>query len=316
MTKPADLSANNAFSTLLNIYADQVPSKKRLTARGWEISFRPPRQRDWPHSGNLNSQREILLHAGSEALAIRALELIHAGLVLQDPSLEAAHYRFHPVRLKASSNYDPRHGHSSLSVFPACQIACKASRSKRLTYALLKFLLSTRLFSRHLMDLSPGHMRGGAVSTFPFDHVHFAYAIVVAYAVVEELGLEVRVPKNGYSVRDGVWEPAVRQDLEGRLRKAGVNLGETFSWLLRSTPTKVERKNPLPVGKKSTWAGGWIRDTEISLIDAINRASRLRSRIAAHRFSEPTASLSQYDVANVQSVARQLLLETLGFRND
>jgi len=304
------------FSTHLNVGVEQIPLEKRLNARGWAISYRPPLQSDWPHSGGLNSQREVLLHARSEAIAIGGLNLIHAALVLLEPSLESAHYSFHPMPLNTSGNRRARHGHSSLSVFPACQIACRASRSKALTYALLKFHLSARLFSRHGMDLSPGHIRGGALSCFPFDHVHFAYAIVVAYSVVEELDLAVRVPKGGFSVKNGVWDLAVRQHLESRLQKAGVNFGETFSWLLRSTPTKVERKNPLPMGTKSTWAGGWVRDTEIALIDAINRTSRLRSSVAAHRFSDSTASLSQYDVANAQSVARRLLLETLGYWND
>jgi hypothetical protein len=163
------------------------------------------------------------------------------------------------------------------------------------------------------MDLSPGYIPGAAVSRYPLDHVHFAYAIVVAYAVIEELGLDVQVPKGSYSVKEGVWNPQVRQDLEQRLTSAGVDIHDTVPWLIRSTPTRVERRNSTPVGAKSKWSRGSVRDKNLNLIDAINYSSRLRSRVAAHRFSKPTSSLSQFDVANVQFVARRLLLESMGF---
>jgi len=50
------------------------------------------------------------------------------------------------------------------------------------------------------------------------------------------------------------------------------------------------------------------------VIDAINYASFLRSSIAAHK-SDPNMLrvLSIYDVANVQFLARRLILETMGF---
>ena len=46
--------------------------------------------------------------------------------------------------------------------------------------------------------------------------------------------------------------------------------------------------------------------------DAIARASFLRSRVSSHKLGRKAASLTALDVANVQLLARRLLLEHLG----
>jgi hypothetical protein len=51
-----------------------------------------------------------------------------------------------------------------------------------------------------------------------------------------------------------------------------------------------------------------VRDVELSLIDGIAMASWLRSKVSTHRFSEKVRSLTPYDIHNVQSLARLLLL--------
>ena len=56
-------------------------------------------------------------------------------------------------------------------------------------------------------------------------------------------------------------------------------------------------------------------DIYVKLIDAIAYASWLRSSVSAHRISRLSKSLTVYDVANIQHLARRLLLETLGFWN-
>jgi hypothetical protein len=67
--------------------------------------------------------------------------------------------------------------------------------------------------------------------------------------------------------------------------------------------------------KKCEWARGDIRDREIKMSHAIYYSSFLRSKVAAHAFSsnkeilKRIKTLSAYDVFNVQSLARQLLLE-------
>lgn len=56
-----------------------------------------------------------------------------------------------------------------------------------------------------------------------------------------------------------------------------------------------------------------MRDVYVEVIDGIAYASWLRSSISAHRLPRLARSLTTYDVANVQHLARRLLLEVLGF---
>jgi hypothetical protein len=56
-----------------------------------------------------------------------------------------------------------------------------------------------------------------------------------------------------------------------------------------------------------------VRDVDVALVDAIAHASWLRSSVAAHGGKHTLVRvLSAYDVANVQQVARHLLLGSLG----
>jgi poly-gamma-glutamate hydrolase-like protein len=113
---------------------------------------------------------------------------------------------------------------------------------------------------------------------------------------------------------DGSWNPPVKGDLEARLRRGHIDLAESFPWNLRGPRTRIERKRPPEVFTKAEWARWNVRDGEMKVIDAIDYASFLRSKIAAHK-SDPkmVRVLSIYDVANVQLLARRLILETMGF---
>jgi hypothetical protein len=111
---------------------------------------------------------------------------------------------------------------------------------------------------------------------------------------------------------DGKWNPAVLANLHARLRRANIDLGERVVWHRRHTPTLVERKFPATSAGKTPWTYAMVRDVEVRIEDAINHASRLRSKVAAHRLPSIAKSLTLYDASNVQFVARRLLLEVLG----
>jgi len=55
-----------------------------------------------------------------------------------------------------------------------------------------------------------------------------------------------------------------------------------------------------------------MRDEEVNIVEAIAVASRLRSRITAHGLPDIAASLSVYDVGNIQQLTRWLILESCG----
>ena len=197
----------------------------------------------------------------------------------------------------------------------ACLIAVKSSYRKAYQYALFKYLASHHVFSTSTMGLDPSDW--WRPSRFVWDsaehHVCCAYAIVLAYSVLEELSLDLRASEENPSRIDGEWNPNVRHELEARLKKAGINLSETILWILRDTPTRIERTRPPRIQSRAHWAGLKVRDSKVALVDAIADTSWLRSRVSAHKLGELAASLSYYDVVNAQHVARRLLLEKLGF---
>lgn len=263
----------------------------------------------------------LYIEAATQACAQRALELIWAGLhIAQDGYLPLDAYP--EVVALANPRVKPeyewhmradRWGIESSGFGLACQIAARASRRKALSYAVHSLAFSQGMACLHHMDLDPSHWRHTpAVSRFYRDHVRFAYAIISAYAVLEQLNLEVRASSSRPSRPGGKWNPIVRADLEERLRGQGVNLGETALWTVRGTPRRVERDRPTKALAAPEWKWGRIRDQEVVLIDAIADLSWLRSKVAAHRVSELTTSLTPYDVTNGQYLARRLLLESLG----
>lgn len=199
----------------------------------------------------------------------------------------------------------------------ASMIASKASFKKAYYYALSKYRLGCWMHSDPIMDLDPD-LPVVKLSPFPDDHIRMLYAIVLFYSVIEELDMEIRASTKNPSLIKSKWNPKVREEWEIRVKKMGIDVNNPISWNFRGTPTKIERKKQMPIISKSEWAGGSIRDSEISLIDAVNQISFIRSKIASHKVSkgnDSTSSISIYDVANANLLARRMLMERLGYWN-
>ena len=261
--------------------------------------------------------------ASSLRSAQRALDSIRAAhQLLQGPLLVELPALAFPVDGRRPEGFSQdelrrlRHRQASTGGFPlACFAAARASRRRDLIYALAMFELSQNIHANYIADLDPHESLNVPLSSFPADHVRFAYAIVTAYAVLEQLGLEVRASREVPSRIGGAWNPAVRTDLEQRLRARGVDLHESALLQLRGPVRRIERRRPVsPIRGKAPWARGPVRDIEVDLVDAIAHVSWLRSKVAAHKVGALVPGLSIYDVANAQYVARRLLRNSLGIR--
>jgi len=196
----------------------------------------------------------------------------------------------------------------------ACKIALRVTSRRAYEYALSKWKLSHRVVSVPVIDFDPSQSERMPKSPYAFDHVRYAYAIIMCYSVLEELGLEVRASKEQPSTIKGEWNPAVKDELMKRLKSARVNVTEKFDWMIRGQRTKLEKEHPARVVSPAPWAQWDVRDAVVELVDAIAHVSWLRSKISSHRMKHDLVRLlSIYDVANAQFLARRLLLETLGF---
>jgi hypothetical protein len=272
--------------------------------------------------------KEAIIQTSCIDNAIKASELISAALTLLNANLyEIERYSILPFSAEERKLMSHEFmldeeilGNETITtaqVLLACQIACKASSRRAYRNALLKYQLGNYLYSISPIELDPSHSFYYRLSPFPSDYVKLAYAIIAFYSVIEELGLEIRATNENPSFVATKWNPVVKENLEARLKKSGINTRELFGWNLRSTPTNIEKdlrkKGKLKTVKKSSWARSFVRDSEIDLVDAILLVSNLRSSISSHKFSKFLESLSIYDVSNANFLARRLLLERLGF---
>ncbi len=189
-----------------------------------------------------------------------------------------------------------------------CYAAGKASFSQNIIYAINKFKLSINTSSCLSVDLDPGEHLDWKSSE---DKVRFAYSIILAYSVIEELGLEIRANKeNPSKLENGEWNPIIRQNLKERLIEANVPLNETIIWYERGEK-QTRKKSPKERELMDYSSGTFTRDKKVDIIEAISQLSYLRSSISAHKFGRKIKELNIYDVKSAQYLAQLLLLYKL-----
>lgn len=199
-----------------------------------------------------------------------------------------------------------------MGIWSGCLIAARASRRLRWQYAVSKYAFSCSLVPLELVDLHTRYGEFLPLSHLPEAHIRYAHAILAAHSVIEDLGLEVRASASKPSRVNGQWNPLVKQDLEERLRSAGIDACEPILWNVRGPQRRIDARRPVVSRGKQPWARGSVRDCEVALIDAIAHVDWLRDKVASHGKNRLTSALSAYDVSNAQHLARRLALESLG----
>lgn len=267
-----------------------------------------------------SSQPETVIYAKSCEIAQRALNLIVSSLFLfkgHPPPLPMEFIVFNDDVLRDLDEFTRAtiEGHRVTTPYVpvACSLAAKASFRRAYVYAISKYNFSISLYSNFVVDLEPFRAPHIPISYHQDDHVTFCHCIISAYSAIEDLGLEVRASSKKPSMINGKWNPDVKEELENRLHSAGINLSETLVWILRGPRRKIEIAKPLRIKDKAPWSIGSVRDANVEVVDAIAFTSWLRSFVASHKMKDISRVISPYDIENVQSLARRLILETLGF---
>ena len=195
------------------------------------------------------------------------------------------------------------------------RLLARCSSKRRWQCALLKLFESLKLISVAWRDTAPAtySSKDFRPSRHAIDHVRFAQAITLAYGAIEELDLTVRAVKVGQNdvrakYNDGKWVPAALADITRRLATAHVAPREIMYWYRRGPEKRHERKKPFAIARTGRWSGGPIRDVEVLIPDALDHARWIRNQLTGHRIGTTARSLSPYEVANVQGLARMLLL--------
>jgi len=292
---------------------------------GWAIEFRDdPDRRVSRHEpdGSVILGKRVFIRAHSHVAAQSAFSQLYNALHACDGCGAPVDFGALPLPVAPEERTQVRDywtetgtEHSWLcrsNIPPAALLACRSSRRRRQANALARLGASYSLCCWDMIELHPYH--------YPFylsrskridEQVRYATAIVLAYAAIEDLGLEVRATSQKPSkLGDGSWNPPVRFDLEQRLTRARIDIARPFLWMDRGP--KVDYKKGRPVTKKNRYSKRIdVHDGDVDLVDAISRVSFLRSVISAHGGGE-IRKLSPYEVANAQYLVRRLLLETHG----
>jgi hypothetical protein len=310
------------FYTNLNIVEHNQKSGFFCKGRGWAVHFEPN-----PSSHILVGEPpkpafEIVLNTQSEEYAQYVVNLILAAHCLYTGELLTDEERtVMPKRAETIDEIEAqifKGGHNGISVHHlpvSCLIAVKASQKYKYQYAIFKYYLSLRTMPLNFQFLDPQQdwISGKAVAAFPKERVFYSSVISLCYSALEELSFDIRATEEKPSKIKGRWNPEIRNDLEKRLISSGINLKERLLWTLRETPTKIELTRKPHVIQKTEWSYYKVRDEYWEIIDAIAYVSWLRSHISSHKLPTLSKSLTIYDVANAQHLARRLILETLGF---
>jgi hypothetical protein len=308
-----DLNLTKGISNIdYDAYKKQLKILKKSQYRGsfWEISFQKEK---------IKNRIEFIISTQNEEKARRALQIVFASSFLVDGTNIWNDLPNEPIELNKKSvqnNTFISHVEMSSESIPSYfRIASLLSKAPSLETAAHKYQLSCQIQSMHYMDLDPryGEKNFEKRSPYPMIHVRFAYAIIAAYSVIEELGLDIIVKKDQSSrQKNGEWDQEVLSNLKQRLEESNINCEETILWLFRGTPTSIENKR-IKTLEMAEWADGSDnRDSYIDICDAISQISFLRSKISSHKIDKKASELSVLDVNNAQHLARRLILEKIG----
>jgi len=266
---------------------------------------------------------ELIIEAESHEIAINHLSLVRTGLLLALPNPWNHYFGLStPIQYTGDDNplMDSEPFWSEYSYDKRVDVGLftlNAALGKRnWIYALEKYRFSLELDCITVHSTNP--VRGQVfTNNTPIAHTHVSQlaAIISAYSVIEELGLEIRASEKKPRFIDNnyKWNPDVWNDIEARLIAAGVDVRKTFNWVFRGTPTDIHVKIPDSFGKPATYQTYKDNhDKTLHIIEAIQVASWLRNMVASHKFKDISSSVSPYDVFNVQSVSRLLIMQTMG----
>lgn len=266
---------------------------------------------------------ELLIVTADEAFCEDFLSVVQGGILLAYPDASLVQNLIFTTEYDSSKDYiyNDRKYFSYLkkvdNISFGCLIAEKTIKDNQLVYAIEKYKTSVGLTSFDPRSADP---RYGQV----FDHYDVkreyhtkaAVAIITAFSVIEELGLEIRSSQKRprfANPENGKWNPEVLADIQKRLNESNIPNNMTFDWIYRGAPTRIEQEITPYFGFDSEWTkyGEVVRDKTLTMPEAIHNASYLRNFIAAHKFKELTQYISPYDVYNVQALARVLILNNL-----
>lgn len=192
--------------------------------------------------------------------------------------------------------------------YHASVIAAKAFNDYHKENAVFKYQLAREICDIHPIALEPYYTKGYS-SPFPYDHIKYAYVMVITYSVLEELGLEIRTNGELSTINDGTkWNPIVLENLKCRLLENHINPDQKIPWTVRENMNRPYKKN-IDQTTYCEWSDKkLVNDFDISVTDGILELSYIRSKMSSHGVGERVHGLTICDVENAYCLVRAILL--------
>lgn len=280
----------------------------------------------WPLESRINLDRdtspakEIIIECDDKDTADNLRNLLEIGILLAYPSpsespneLTTTEVSEHSAWMMKDESLSRRFSFHENALF-ACNVAKRAWTTTNVVYAMEKYRMSLSIdsFTPHSASPMYGQVFMNERDDYRY-HVNAGYAIVVAFSVLEELGLEIRSSAQKPRFKDDDWNDAVYDDVATRLGNAGIDPEEEFTWIMRGSPTDLQADAWQHLRTVDQFSdSGEVRDVDITIVEALHIASVIRNFIFAHRFGEVAKAVSPYDVHNMQLLARRLILGAMG----
>ncbi len=269
---------------------------------------------------NYTLAKELLIVTKDIEIAENVLNLVYGGMVLGYPSL--LDNPEPPFCYEVTGNQSPIEFYLKQSinerVLLGCLVALYSWKHEELIYSVEKFRFSISLdyFTPNSSHPRYGMMFSSSHSRYR-SHVTAGYALFTAYSIIEELGLEIRSSsKKPRFLKNGEWNPIVKEDILCRLKEIGVSEEDNIYWLQRGEPTPLQMEIKPNMGVESEYnIYADVRDIQLKIYEALHYASYIRNFFVAHKFSDITKYISPYDVHNIQSLTRFLLLNKFAVWN-
>lgn len=255
---------------------------------------------------------ELLINCTCENKAHNYFSLIYCGMLLSLPDIFTTPAPY--------GIYDPNEIDSNFisygrykDVLFALHVANKAWDCNKFIFAIEKWKLSLEIHSFTPHSANPRYGEIFKNENINSEHVKKAYAINCCFSAIEELGLEIRSSSKKKRFINNSWNNEVLEDIQNRLNSSGILNEEEIEWIRRGKRTQIDKDLNPQFGIKSKWATyPKVSDKTLKIYEAIHYASLLRNFYSAHKFNNLTQYINDYDVHNIQSLTRYLILKTLG----
>jgi hypothetical protein len=300
---------------LLEKYTDELPPVK---SKAWTAHFVKNR---CSRTRNTNPESyEVILESLSREQAQIALRLIFSciHLVMGDPmALERINQEVVEIgkeqQLGDGTELSPVMNSTGATccggILQAVMLAAKFAQRRDYRYGVALYHQSCSCHQNDRYQILNKLPVNQVRSVDFFDQVRFAYAIIAAYAVIEQLELEIITSKNQDAMEGEAWNTTVYDGLVLRLVRAGIDRDQKINWYRRTKVLAAQQKRLAISDEIVPWVKPNVKDRMVLVTDAIRECSHLRSKVSSHRLrNERTAKLSVYDVANAQNLARYMLL--------